>query len=381
MKQSSFETIDAMYILRRQVMMQSLHTPGVKIVDYLMSGQKALVRADTLRGAFQSAVLAVGGKPEKFLSGEGISPEFLDESDGMIPYRSLISLLERSAYELGVPDFGLLLARHTSDTTKVLGPLEIAMKNSETLRDAFSFCAEHVHIYSSAIHMSLERSEWDGREYMLFDVLLDGIGQMRQVVEHALALTNTNIRVISNHQIRASEIWFSHGEPSSKASHAQSFGVPVKFNMPFNAVFFGKGDLDLPIPNRNSMAFRMSASFIDQNYPSPSTSLIRQVRVLIAKQLSTGRATQTTVANMLGMHSRTLQRRLRAEGVSFEAIVDNVRKEITLRNLADKSVLLTEIVERIGYSETSVLTRSCRRWFSQTPTDIRMKSERTGAVH
>jgi AraC-like DNA-binding protein len=151
--------------------------------------------------------------------------------------------------------------------------------------------------------------------------------------------------------------------------------------MPFNAVFFGKGDLDLPIPNRNSMAFRMSASFIDQNYPSPSTSLIRQVRVLIAKQLSTGRATQTTVANMLGMHSRTLQRRLRAEGVSFEAIVDNVRKEITLRNLADKSVLLTEIVERIGYSETSVLTRSCRRWFSQTPTDIRMKSERTGAVH
>jgi AraC-like DNA-binding protein len=87
------------------------------------------------------------------------------------------------------------------------------------------------------------------------------------------------------------------------------------------------------------------------------------------------RCTQTVVADMLATHPRTLQRRLRSEGTTFEAIVDLVRREIALRNLADESVSLVQIAEKLGYSETSVLTRSCHRWFSRSPRQLRKDVE------
>ena len=49
------------------------------------------------------------------------------------------------------------------------------------------------------------------------------------------------------------------------------------------------------------------------------------------------------------------------------SIVDLVRREIARRNLTDSTVTLVQIAEKLGYSETSVLTRSCHRWFDRSP--------------
>ena len=74
---------------------------------------------------------------------------------------------------------------------------------------------------------------------------------------------------------------------------------------------------------------------------------------------------------MLGIHPRALQRRLRAEGESFEAIKDGVRREIALRYLKDASIPLIRVAKMLGYSETSALSRSCYRWFSASPRQVR----------
>ena len=58
---------------------------------------------------------------------------------------------------------------------------------------------------------------------------------------------------------------------------------------------------------------------------------------------------------MLGIHPRTLQRRLRAENDSFEAIKDSVRRDVALRYLCQSDLPLSRIAEMLGYSETSVL--------------------------
>ena len=100
-------------------------------------------------------------------------------------------------------------------------------------------------------------------------------------------------------------------------------------------------------------------------------SLSARVRVLITRHLVEGNCTCKRVASALGLHPRTLQRRLRQENESFEAIKDSVRRDVALRYLQQPDISLVQVTEMLGYSETSVLSRSCLRWFSASPRRLR----------
>jgi AraC-like DNA-binding protein len=348
----------------------SLLKTSVETESYLRSRQAAFVRIDAIRDSFAPVVRSLGGNPKKLLLAEHIDPALLDQPDGVLNYRTLISLLERTAEELNCADFGLQLARHNAEGVTVLGPLEIAMRNSTTLGDALTYCGKYVHVYTPAIHINLERDTRLARDYMLFEILLDGVPRQRQVVEHALGLTVNTAKVLSNGQART-EVWFAHGALAPQRYYTELLGVPVKFGMPYNAIYFNEGDLTRPIVNRNEQIYLMATSYIDHNFPLSTVLMTTQVRPILMRLLATNQCTQTVVAQMFGMHPRTFQRRLRDEGTTFEEIVDVVRREIALRNLADTSMSLVQITERLGYSETSVLTRSCRRWFSRSPRQMR----------
>ena len=100
-------------------------------------------------------------------------------------------------------------------------------------------------------------------------------------------------------------------------------------------------------------------------------SLSARVRVLIPRHLVEGDCTCKRVAATLGLHPRTLQRRLREENESFEAIKDSVRRDVALRYLQQPDMSLVQVTELLGYSETSVLSRSCLRWFAASPRRLR----------
>jgi AraC-like DNA-binding protein len=343
--------------------------------DARQSGRTTDIRVDAFRDSFPSVVRALGGRPEQMLAAEGLSADLLSQPDGVLKYRTMIDLFERASVELNCPDFGLRLARSTADGLTVLGPLEVAMRNSLTLRDALNFCSRYVHVYTAAIHISLERDDRLRRDYMLWDLMLDGIPCQRQVVEHALGLAFSAIKALSGGQARPSEIWFTHGRKASLDCYREHFGIPVRFGMPYNALYFGEAVLDCPIANRNPQVYEMAVSYIDLQFPLSTVLLTSQVRVILARLLAANRCTQAVVAEMMAMHPRTFQRRLREEGTTFEAIVNLVRREIALRNLFDGSASLVQIAEKLGYSETSVLTRSCHRWFALSPRQMRKVAE------
>ena len=77
------------------------------------------------------------------------------------------------------------------------------------------------------------------------------------------------------------------------------------------------------------------------------------------------------VAAELNLHPRTLHRRLAAEGTSFQKIKDEVRRDVMLYYLQQTRLDFTRISERLGFSEQSVMTRRCNRWFSASPTRVR----------
>jgi AraC-like DNA-binding protein len=73
------------------------------------------------------------------------------------------------------------------------------------------------------------------------------------------------------------------------------------------------------------------------------------------------------------MHPRTLQRRLREEGTTFEAIKDEVRRDLAQRYLSQPDVPISQVAELLDYGEQSALGRSCRRWFDTSPRSLRAR--------
>jgi AraC-like DNA-binding protein len=327
------------------------------------------VRTDALRN-FNALVADLGGKPSELLGPFGIGPDLLDDRNAVLPYRTMVQLLEHASLKLDCRDFGMRLASMQGGT-KALGPLDVAMRNSPTLGQALHYCVDHIQAYSTATQLYFEEPADERRVFVRFEILLEGLPAQRQAVEHTLALMQQAALAISGQQVHAREVWMTHEPFAPTSCYRESFNATVRFGQSMNGLFFNRQDLERAVPDFEPRLYEIASSFIDRRFPKAAVSLSARVRSAIARLLVEGNCTYEHVAAALGLHPRTLQRRLRESGDSFEAIKDSVRRDVALRYLQEPNVSLVRVTEILGYSETSVLSRSCHRWFSASPRQLR----------
>lgn len=332
-------------------------------------GRTELVRSESL-SFFDEVACALGGDPPTLLRAAHLDPAVVGRPNIFIPYRQFIFLLEHAATVLACPDFGLRLARRQY-VDGILGPLDVAMRNLPTVGEAFRFCADHVHAYCPGADIRIEKLSGQGRWAMHFNILLSRARQQRQAVEHALLVSHLATILLSEGKAAAREVWFAHGPLQSTAAYREYFGASVHFAQPYNAIFFNSVDLAAPVIGHNPQLFELASFFLDSQFPTPHVLISAKVRSVICRQLASGRCTRVEIASELGMHPRTMQRRLSGEGQSFETIKDNVRREAAVRYLRHTRLPLKTVAIKLGYSEMSVLYRSCHRWFNRSPGDVR----------
>jgi AraC-like DNA-binding protein len=89
----------------------------------------------------------------------------------------------------------------------------------------------------------------------------------------------------------------------------------------------------------------------------------RGLRLLMLENRHSG----DDLALLLAMHRRTLNRRLKAEGTTFQHVLDEVRFEVARDLLANSKVHLDDIAATIGYAAVTPFMRTFRRWSGTTP--------------
>ena len=316
-------------------------------------------------------VQGLGGDPARLIEtaapvGHGTKPD-----SPFVAYRDFIRILHLSAVELGCPSFGLQLARLQSEWPVLPVSMDLAMRNSRTVGDAYQYCSDHLQSYSPILHTRVERMRDCGRRFMTFEILLDRVPHQQQAVEHAIGLLHFSVGAITNGALRSRGIWFRHGPMADRAFYDRFFETEVSFEMTATGIFFEESDWNWPLPHRNPHLYEVATSFIETQFPSRVEMLSRQVRTIILRNLGEGGCTNESVASALGLHVRTLQRRLMDEGTTFEKLRDDIRRDVSLQYLAQLSLPLIRIAGMLGYSEQSVFTRSCYRWFGSSPQRLR----------
>ena len=74
-----------------------------------------------------------------------------------------------------------------------------------------------------------------------------------------------------------------------------------------------------------------------------------------------------SVARALGYSRQTLYRRLKAEGVTFEEVLDGLRRKLALRFIREEGLPVKEAAYRLGFSDPAAFSRAFKRWTGASP--------------
>ncbi|MEM9208991.1 MAG: AraC family transcriptional regulator ligand-binding domain-containing protein [Pseudomonadota bacterium] len=255
------------------------------------------------------------------------------------------------------------------------GAFGLAWKSALNLRGSWERAERYARVLTSVAFYELEQSD----EGVYLHLHRDGersLG-MRLSNEATLASAFAISQQVTTRPLKLSAVFFKHAGPDSTEAHEAHFGCPVYFASDRDAIRVEPETL--LVANRQGDAG--IAQFFDTHLQTELTkmaddsSLEQRVRIEVSRSLSAGVPRISAIAGRLGMSGRTLQRRLADRGYTFQDLVDESRRQLAERLLAQTRYPLAEISFLTGFSEQSAFNRAFKRWAGQTPRSFRLRSQ------
>jgi AraC-like DNA-binding protein len=101
------------------------------------------------------------------------------------------------------------------------------------------------------------------------------------------------------------------------------------------------------------------------------------VESLLMPILHKGDVSVDAIASKMAMSRQTLFRKLKAEGVTFEKVLDELRYRLALDYLSAKKVSVNETAYLVGFSDPAAFSRAFKRWTGTSPREARGAAVRT----
>jgi AraC-like DNA-binding protein len=328
------------------------------------------IRVRSLTG-FNELVRSLGGAPERLLAELGLSPNLLDDPDASLPLARMGGLLAHAARALGVPDFGMRLAQYQD--LSVVGSIAIIALNSPTLGAAIRSLARYwaYHTPGGIISVTEDDSEAPNLE-IRYEINIADEEARRQGMELSFVVLLSFIRLYALKATTHARVTFRHAQALDGRIYRKHLRCPVRFEQDFNAVVLPLNMANAPlISNANDELRAVAERYINSVVRRFPLDIGNQVRTLAERQLANGSTTIKQIAAQLNFHPRTLQRRLADQGLSYDQLIDELRKERAQELLVQHAIPLSQVGELVGYGKQSTFVQACHRWFGLPPGAIR----------
>ena len=310
-----------------------------------------------------------GVRTDTALKEAGLVRSQLRDPDKRIPFAKHVRFLEIAADRLNDPFWGLHLG--ASIHPKQVGLLGYVALSSETLGEALKNLTRYLSVLSEGAEAELVLQ---GDTVSALSRILDpDVLDCRQIADFGMSTLLTTCRALTGTDLNPERVDFRTPQPSSTAEHKRIFNATVRFDQPRTGLVFNSRIMNLAISTADSGLLKVLERYCREilgRRPAVPT-LVYQVRELISGLLTTGDPTIDTVSADLNMSSRTLERRLNAQGLSYRRVLDEFRRQLAERYLEDERLGLSQITYLLGYSEPTAFNRAFRRWTGLTPTQFR----------
>lgn len=298
----------------------------------------------------------------------GLTPADVEDRDRWFSTALDIRLFNEAARRASDPDFGL----HVAETTLLgsIGLFDYVVAANPTVGTALETGVRLSGLLSNFAWLTL-RADGDlvylGRRYQ--NELRDS---SRHASEWFMAGTLLRLRHFTTADWTPLRIQFTHEKPTRLDEHERIFRCALRFGAPRNEMVFDRSFLETPLQTADPTLARTLEEIAGRAAaPRRSEQFLDQVRTAIAAQLRGDRPDVEALAKLMRLSPRTLQRKLKSEGTSYNEILDATRKDLALRHLSNSKIAIVEAAFMVGYSSLSTFYAAFRRWTGMSPARFR----------
>lgn len=265
------------------------------------------------------------------------------------------------------PAIGLKLG--TEERVERYDPIAIAALYTRSFRDALQRLARYKQLTCPEEIRLVER----GGEFLVqFIWLLADQPEPTLLVDACFAWVVGIGRRGTGLPVNPKRIEFQRPEKHRKM-HEAHFRCPVNFDARQNVLVFSKTDIDRPFLTHNADLLAMVAPQLEAELTRQlaQKTISEQVKGIVKKLLAGRRPTLQDVARELHLSTRTLQRRLTDEGVTFQQLMEGARRELAQHYLLHSSLELSETAYLLGYEDANSFFRAFHHWVGTSPAEWR----------
>lgn len=306
---------------------------------------------------------------------EGLSPRDLANPDTRVSHVFTMELLTRAVERTGNAKLGLQAGEAVEAGD--LDALEYAARSCVNLREAIH-CANRYMLLMHGAQEAVLLEQGDRAIWQLNTT--DDVPQHPAANDFALTTACWFARRYASRERVLREVHFRHEQPTDLAEYARIFdNAEIRMGQRTNALVFAREFLDVRMTLAHAglqAAFEMHAGALLERLKRAG-GVSGRVRSILVEQLRAGDFSMVTVSRKLAMSVATLRRRLSEENTSHSEILDDVRRELAEKYLADMSLAISEVAFLLGFSHVTAFYKAFRRWsHGVTPAEFRVQAQR-----
>jgi AraC-like DNA-binding protein len=299
-----------------------------------------------------------------------IDPVCMKSEDGSLSMGAYFSLLNLASKLSGKRFLGVELA--SALDSDELGILVYLIRNARNFEHVLDILRRYITLVSPGSEVSLIESEHD--LVLTYGFGSTSLSECYQDAEGTIAQFVLMIReVIRDQKWQPERIYFSHSAINADDAGEFPMGKTVVFDHPYSGVLFPSSIVRYPIENSDAKLLSILEAQVElsaSNLLSLDSTLDR-VRLLITSGIGSSAVKSDDIASALGISRRTLHRRLRERGITYNKLREEIVLDLAKASLTGTSASIATIAQELSYSDSSAFNRIFKRLAGCTPLQYR----------
>jgi len=305
---------------------------------------------------------------DAFLRSLGVDPETVKSPDAYIPIETYLLIQDEAANYVNDPYFGLHMGEFAeAGSWSILGYM---MMNCKNLGEAFEKSSRYSRIIGNLIEARAELKF--NRIKVIFFTPPHAPKMSRHCFEATFSSSVRMMRNFTGVDINPLEVTFIYPEPESRSEYERIFHCPVHFGQKENTFTLAMSVVNTPILLANPGLLEYFEKYAQDFLADMDrqNEHARAVTKIILARMDDEALSINKVAKEMAVSVRTLQNRLKEEGVVFSELLTETRQRLAKKYLQE-NYTVEQITYLLGFSEPSVFRKAFKKWSGITPREYR----------